>query len=228
MITAEYLAQQLKELMKAPGDVTIFRSDYERFHANIKDFIYENYFENTPEWEVISNNLLYRSNQYMARHEADIILVEIEKLHRRVLKQDNEAFWSHIHPLILYVSEYKLMDGHYADAVESAMKAINSRLKNIYRKERSEELDGSALMTAIFSPKNPVLVFEDMSTDSGKNVQLGYMQIFQGIMTGIRNPTAHDNLSITRESAIKKLILASLLMDKIDEALIFSSISEPV
>ena len=226
MITAESLVFQLKELMKTSDDVTIFRSDYERFHADMKDFIYKNYFENTPEWETISNNLIYRSNQYMAQHEADIILVEIEKLHRRILKQDNEAFWSHIHPLILAVSEYKLIDGHYADAVESAMKAINSRLKKIYRKERNEEKDGVSLMSAVFSSNNPVLVFEGMETESGKNVQQGYMQIFQGAMTGIRNPTAHDNLSMTREAAIKKLIFASLLMDKIDEALTYSGISE--
>ena len=49
------------------------------------------------------------------------------------------------------------------------------------------------------------------------------MQIFAGAMQGIRNPKAHENLSISREDAVKRLVLASLLMDKIDEAISFTN-----
>ena len=73
-------------------------------------------------------------------------------------------------------------------------------------------------MNKLFSPNNPVLVFEDNSTDSGKNVQQGYMQIFSGSIVGIRNPKAHENQILNKESAYKRIMLASLLMDKIDEA----------
>jgi hypothetical protein len=45
-------------------------------------------------------------------------------------------------------------------------------------------------------------------------------------MTGIRNPKAHENMNIGREEAIKRLIFASLLMDKIDEALDYSQVTE--
>ena len=45
------------------------------------------------------------------------------------------------------------------------------------------------------------------------------MQIFAGSMIGIRNPKAHGNQYLDKESAYKRLILASLLMDKIDEAI---------
>ena len=226
MINAETLIEQLKELYVVQGDITVFHPSYKPFASDLKTFIYENHFENTPEWADISANLPYHSKQYMARHEADIILVALEHLHRRVLRQENEAFWSYIHPAILSTSQKKLMDGHYADAVESAFKEINVRLKNIYRNERSEEKDGASLMTDIFSPNSPVLVFEEMATENGKNVQKGYMQIFQGAMTGIRNPSAHENQSLTRETAIKKLVFASLLMDKVDEAVANSNITE--
>ena len=73
-------------------------------------------------------------------------------------------------------------------------------------------------MNNLFSPNNPVLRFEDNSTESGKNVQLGYMQIFSGSIIGIRNPKAHENQELNKENAYKRLILASLLMSKIDEA----------
>lgn len=39
-------------------------------------------------------------------------------------------------------------------------------------------------------------------------------------MTGIRNPKAHDNQTITKEDALRKLILISMLMYKIDKAIL--------
>ena len=70
-----------------------------------------------------------------------------------------------------------------------------------------QERDGSSLMNFIFSENNQILKFEDTSTESGLNVQKGYMQIFSGAMTGIRNPKAHENQTISKDAAIKRLIL---------------------
>lgn len=81
-------------------------------------------------------------------------------------------------------------------------------------------------MRKAFSSSDPLLIFEGIDTGSGKNVQEGYMQIFAGAMQGIRNPKAHENMYISREDAVKRLVLASLLMDKIDEALQFTNLSE--
>lgn len=39
--------------------------------------------------------------------------------------------------------------------------------------------------------KNPVLALNDLRTESDENEQQGYMDIFAGCMTGIRNPRAH-------------------------------------
>lgn len=44
------------------------------------------------------------------------------------------------------------------------------------------------------------------------------MQFFSGVMTGIRNPKAHDNETITRDDALRKLIMLSILMYKIDNS----------
>lgn len=52
------------------------------------------------------------------------------------------------------------------------------------------------------------------------------MQIFAGAIQGIRNPKAHENTHISREDAIKRLILASLLMEKVDEAIRYTRLSE--
>jgi len=59
---------------------------------------------------------------------------------------------------------------------------------------------------------------DNISTKTGRNIQIGYMQLFSGAMTGIRNPKAHNNLTITPERAIHFMFLASLFMYKLDEA----------
>ena len=84
-------------------------------------------------------------------------------------------------------------------------------------------------MHAVFNYKDVnirLLTFENLDTESGKNVQEGYMHIFASAMQAIRNPKAHENLISNKENAIDRLILASLLMKKIDEAIFFTGIQE--
>lgn len=127
------------------------------------------------------------------------------------------SFWSDIHPKIISIVKSRFESRHYADAVESAFKEINSYVKEIVKRKSGKEMDGASLMKHAFSQNSPVIVLGDLSTDSGKNMQIGYMEIFAGSMTGIRNPKAHGNLDITKIRAIHFIYLASLLMSKIDE-----------
>lgn len=226
MIHIDDLISEMKALYQVPGMIRFDTPAYEKFHQNIMSFIYENHFENTPEWEIIAKNLVYTSREYMVSSEADMILMQLDLLKRRVLAKENGGFWSYIHPLIYQISENRFNGGFYADAVESALKEVNSRVKKLYKKHRGEERDGQDLMRKAFTLSNPLLVFEGIDTESGRNVQEGYMQIFAGAMQGIRNPKAHENSNISREDAVKRLILASLLMDKIDEAIRFTNLSE--
>lgn len=225
-MTIDQIITEFKGLYSYSSAVRFNTPIYEKVHKDITEFIYKNHFEDTEEWRKISANLLYKSNQRMIVSEADIIVVQLEKIKRRVLAQENEAFWGYIHPKIKILVFDKFIGKHYADSVETAFKEINFRLKKIYKKQKDEEKDGSALMTSIFSGKNPILCFGELDTKSGEDVQVGYMRIFEGAMLGIRNPKAHENMSINKDSAIKRLILVSLLMDKIDEAVKNTGIEE--
>ena len=133
------------------------------------------------------------------------------------------SHWSMLHPQIVSVAKGRFESGHYADSVEASLKAVNKRVKDRYRIATGKELDGHGLMTQAFSANNPVIVLDDLSTQSGKDIQQGYMQIFAGSMTGIRNPKAHDNISIDQQRAIHLLYLASLLMFKLDDAMALES-----
>jgi uncharacterized protein (TIGR02391 family) len=122
-----------------------------------------------------------------------------------------------LHPEIREVARARLKAGHRADAVEAALKHVNAILKERVLKLTGKELDGADLMNVAFSPKNPVLLLGDLGTLSGRSMQQGYMQIFAGAMTGVRNPKAHAILDVDETRATHLLFLASLLRYKVDE-----------
>jgi uncharacterized protein (TIGR02391 family) len=138
-----------------------------------------------------------------------------------ILETDRESFEDRfvrdlLHPAIWSIAEPRFKAHQYADSVEAALKHLNTTIKKIVKDLTGEELDGAPLMERAFSLKNPLIRLADLTTITGRNEQLGYMQLFAGAMTGIRNPKAHDNLSIDRHNAIHVLFLASLLMHRLD------------
>ena len=126
-----------------------------------------------------------------------------------------DYIWDLCHPEITRVARSRYESRHYADSVEAALKHVNTTVKGLVRGRTTKELDGHALTTTAFAPKSPLLFLDDLQTESGMSVQQGYMEIFAGAMTGIRNPKAHDNISIDARRATHLLVLASLLMFKL-------------
>ncbi len=132
-------------------------------------------------------------------------------------KTISDINWSLLNNCLVDVSKQKFLDGHYADAIESGLKEFNSEVKKIYKNKTNEELDGSKLMKKAFSPNNPIIKLSNQQSESEKNIQQGYMEIFAGAITGIRNPKAHENIDISKEKAIHFLFLISLMFNKLDE-----------
>lgn len=126
--------------------------------------------------------------------------------------------WALVHPDIEAISRKRFEEQFYADAVEAACKALNARVRDIVKARTGEELDGAKLMQKAFSVDRPIIRIAPGETVSDRDTQQGYMQIFSGVMTGIRNPKAHDNETITRDDALRKLIMLSILMYKIDNS----------
>ncbi len=134
-----------------------------------------------------------------------------------IKKIKEQQIWSLLHRNVVTHCKTRFNDGYYADSVEAALKEINTTVKEVVKKATGQELDGASLMTRAFSINAPIIVLGDLSTETGRNIQQGYMQIFAGAMTGFRNPKAHGNLIISKERAIHFLFLASLLFHKLDE-----------
>lgn len=126
-------------------------------------------------------------------------------------------FWNDLHPTVTKVAKPRFDAGQFADSVEASLKEVNAMVKEFVKGKSDRELDGAALMQVAFSPNAPIITLEPLDTESGKNIQQGYMQIFSGAMTGIRNPKAHANIIIDARRAKHHLHLASLLAFCFDE-----------
>jgi uncharacterized protein (TIGR02391 family) len=125
--------------------------------------------------------------------------------------------WALMHPTVVKIARTRFDTGHFADAVEAALKEVNDVVRQIVIAKGGQELDGADLMNKAFSVKNPVIVLDDLGTITGRNIQQGYSQIFAGAMIGIRNAKAHANIAIDAARALHFLFLASLLLFKLDE-----------
>ncbi|MCW8922522.1 MAG: TIGR02391 family protein [Gammaproteobacteria bacterium] len=189
-----------------------------------------------PKWRaarLIANNLLQsgRIDDEEQIEKAATFLTEVEEklstddvTEREVSKEEknerevNEklvCFAELLHPWIMEHAFEQYRNGHLRDSVLNAYIALG----DLIREKTGIQQDGSALATKAFSLKDPKLIFSDIVSDSGKNDQIGFMQIIQGSFTGIRNPKAHSiRHDLTEQKAAQYLVLASLLARRISEA----------
>lgn len=104
-------------------------------------------------------------------------------------------------------------NGHYARAVEEAFKCLNNAVKD---KSGLSSKDGADLMRDAFSANSPALKLNGLHSSSQKDEQRGYMDVYAGSMTGIRNPRAHDHqLDDQPEVALELLVMANHLMRRL-------------
>jgi uncharacterized protein (TIGR02391 family) len=120
-----------------------------------------------------------------------------------------------LHPRIADVAGDLFQDGYHWEAVFAASKALVN-----YVKERSSQhqLDGAALMRTAFSPKNPILSFNDLTDQTDRDEQEGMMHLFEGAVLGIRNPGGHTFPEGPEHRAVEYLSLISLLAYRTQEA----------
>ena len=130
----------------------------------------------------------------------------------------DNGFWKYVHELIIKSSKNLFDNGHYAESVEAAFLEITVRVKNIIKTQTGEDLDGTAAIQKAFSLNNPIIQVADVSSRTGKDIQQGVMELLTGSIRYIRNPKAHEKIVVEKHDAVRKLHLASLLMNEIDKA----------
>jgi uncharacterized protein (TIGR02391 family) len=104
-------------------------------------------------------------------------------------------------------------DRHYEQAVFEAAKMLVTAVREI--SDRTD-LDGAPLMEQVFSPKNPIIAFNQRGDSSDDDEQRGMMHLFQGAVLAIRNPRAHrSGYPDSAERALQYLDLLNLLADRL-------------
>ena len=119
-----------------------------------------------------------------------------------------------LHPEIARAASKLYQDGHYANAVEAAVKALNG----LVRFRSGVDADGMTLMERAFNPTSPAVKFNDLSDQSDRDEQKGFMMMFCGAVAGLRNPRAHGFIKDDPERAIEFIAYVSLLAKLLDEA----------
>ena len=200
--------------------------DTGRSMTKIQQFVGRFGLENTLEWKQLDKWLLHTSREYMVNMEACEIQRALDALKERALQiQDNvhDNYWNYVHPKITAVAREAFKSNLFALSVEAAFKELNVQVKVRIKKEFPElclEKDGVSLMQTVFSPNNPLLKVEsEIESTSGRDTQMGYMNMFVGAISAIRNPKAHENMTISKDDAIRKLYFASMLMYKLEDAI---------
>jgi len=120
-----------------------------------------------------------------------------------------------LHPRIMDVSRDLFLDGHYWEAVFAGAKALVN-----FVKERSgrHDLDGAALVRAVFSRNDPTLAFNDLSNQTDLDEQEGMMHLFEGAVLAIRNPGGHSFPEGSDQRAMEYISLLSFLAYRVQES----------
>lgn len=200
---------------------------------NINNKLFEIIYDIRQEFPFFSQELTAIKDKLFTNNKINTTVcgqgIEILRVLQNVGNQEKTDIWHLIHPKIISVSKNLFEDGHYANAAADAFIEINDRVRKLFLKVKPDETripDGHALMTTVFSENKPLIEICNQTTDSGKNTQKGYMHMLAGALSALRNPRVHANVSISAEEAMRELMFASMLMYKIDEAILYSKISE--
>jgi hypothetical protein len=151
--------------------------------SNISNTIREIFGENSPEYREQGHIRIWKGDYTMGEpdyvlqdkfaagkpHVLTILKGLISRLEEKSedlggVSITSSAFWNDIHSKITAVAKSRYETKHYADAVESALKEINSVVKEIVKRKTGTELDGASLMRTALSPKAPIICLDDLST----------------------------------------------------------------
>jgi uncharacterized protein (TIGR02391 family) len=192
--------------------------EYKRYHYSIceLDRAGHNVYNATPLHEVIRSvmSAIPDSIAQLNTIKEDF-LEKLEDAGRGKVLRPLKAYEGlDLHPEIERAAGQLFRDGHYKNAIQDAVIALN----NLVRLRSGLAEDGTTLMEQAFSPKSPILKFNGLADDSDRNEQKGFMMMFSGAVTGLRNPRAHKLIQDDPERALEFIAFVSLLAKLVDSA----------
>ena len=193
--------------------------EYKRYHYSVCELDRARYNLNreTPIHEVrqeVAKAIAQSIAELTAIKEG--FLEELEDAGRSRSKKPLRAYEGlDLQPVIEAMAGSLYRDGHYANAIEAAVKALNEMVRG---KSGITDKDGSNLMEVVFNPSTPILKFNPLADQSDKDEQRGFMMMFSGAVAGLRNPRAHKFIQDDPERALEFIAFVSLLAKLLDKA----------
>lgn len=139
-----------------------------------------------------------------------------------LLHKDNldEFLKRNFHSDVIKHSQKLFIQGNYFHAVFEAAKAFN---KDVKEKSRCDK-DGQPLMLNVWGCENGVLKITKCESQTDKDYQDGIKFLSGGLMSAIRNPTAHEpaiSWPIDKQDCLDMLSLISFLYRQLDKSVYF-------
>jgi len=120
-----------------------------------------------------------------------------------------------LHPAVVISSYEHFRKGSFHEAVLNGTISVF----DLIRTRSRLDLDGASLVARALSLDRPILRFADLSTESGRSEQKGFIQLLQGVYMAVRNPRAHSlKGSLTKDAAAQQLVFLSWLASRVDAA----------
>lgn len=122
----------------------------------------------------------------------------------------------HAHEYVLKYCSKDFLEKDYFHTVHEAAKSLCKKVREL----SDLKLDGAKLFETALSVKDPYIKMSDLSTESLKNQQVGLCKMLCGIVSMIRNPTAHEmrmDWEINESDAIDILLVISFLHKMLDK-----------
>lgn len=136
--------------------------------------------------------------------------------------EDDSFTFRNFHPEVHRHSKRLFNQRNYFHAVFEAAKAYNVAVK-----AKSQSIkDGKDLMLSVWGAEQGVLKVTPCVSDTDKNVQDGLKFLSAGLMSAIRNPTAHEpalDWPIEKDDCLDILNFISYLFRQLDKAVFFQN-----
>lgn len=111
----------------------------------------------------------------------------LSEAEKRVKKLKSDLEIRNVHPQILKFCREELVQENYFHAVFEATKSIAERI----REKTGLTVDGATLIDEAFKISQPLIIINNLVTETEQSEQKGFINFIKGILGMFRNTTAH-------------------------------------
>lgn len=122
-----------------------------------------------------------------------------------------------VHPDVLKFCKAELLHDNYFHAVFETTKSVADKIRDL----SGQTSDGNDLIDIVFTVNNPILIINNLTTETEKSEHKGFANLLRGFFGMFRNTTAHSpkiKWTIEENDALDIMTLASLFHRRLDKS----------